>query len=141
MRQRDLDRISRNIFTFRSELCRKEENIGFAQLSILFGKVPDILSQRDVERKRKRERERYAAVANSVKGRKRWEKSGRRSARFQLGCANVEDSRVQKQLLKIVILLLNEQVRLRIFFCNSIVYRTIFSTKFLCRIAKYILGI
>lgn len=61
-------------------------------------------------RKEKRKRERYAAVANSVKGRKRWEKSGRRSARFQLGCANVEDSRVQKLLLKIVILLSSKQL-------------------------------
>lgn len=74
------------------------------------------VTERRRKEKKKRERERYAAVANSVKGRKRWEKSGRRSARFQLGCANVEDSRVQKQLLKIVILLSNEQVRLRIFF-------------------------
>lgn len=58
-----------------------------------------------IKEEREREKERYAAVANSVKGRKRWEKSGRRSARFQLGCANVEDSRVQKQLFKIVLLL------------------------------------
>lgn len=90
---------------------------------------------RGEKEEREREKERYAAVANSVKGRKRWEKSGRRSARFQLGCANVEDSRVQKQLFKIVLLLYRAS---RYLFYNSVAYRT---TKFLCTSVKYIFGI
>lgn len=34
---------------------RKEENTGFEQLTILFGRVPGALSQSDVERKRERD--------------------------------------------------------------------------------------